>query len=137
MRVSYVRRTSKGFFYCMNIDSFILDDGRFFKIKYPKYFLFVFLGIDYYDENFINSGVYMLGGRYVGRSNDIKTRVKRHIIEAINLRHYNENLQNLILNHILENKPLKFEVLSNLNTHQEEQNFINKFDDLFNKDTIF
>ena len=63
-------------------------------------------------DKYAISGVYFLNGMYIGKSHNIKNRIKRHIINAITSRHNNNKLLSSIQNKLLSGEPMELMILS-------------------------
>lgn len=75
-------------------------------------------------EKYSCSGVYFLNGMYIGRANNIKDRVKRHIIDAINSKHNNHILSKNIQRRLLFGEPMELMIISD--NEEDEFDLINK-----------
>ena len=64
-------------------------------------------------EVYGKSGVYCIDGVYIGRSKNIKDRLKKHICSSINSKHTNKKLQYHIQQKIINNETIALIILSN------------------------
>jgi hypothetical protein len=79
------------------------------------------------------SGVYMIGENwYIGRSQNIRNRIKQHVYQSIGNYHGTRELGRLIKQHIDCGWLLKIRILSNENSEHEEAKIINEYGPLFN-----